>query len=113
MSKRSRRRNSEPTVVVVCRIPASLVRHLDACAGAQQISRNAEICSRLEQSALGEHVDEHGVIVRACESKKVGQEQAVNSRKVVDAIGLLLDSINRDSIAGHGVIVHRVLSSLK
>lgn len=49
---------------VLLRCPVELLRHIDACAKANYRTRTAEILSRLESSAAGESLDEHGVIVR-------------------------------------------------
>lgn len=110
---RTNRRHAGPTVVVVCRMPVSLVQHLDACAGAQLISRNAEICSRLDQSTQGEWIDQHGVICTDSAKRTAVTDEPVNSEKVIDAIWILLDAIKRESVVRHGVMVRRAASSNK
>ncbi len=49
---------------VLLRMPIALFKHIDAAAGANYRSRTAEILARLQASAEGESVGEHGVIVR-------------------------------------------------
>lgn len=51
----------DPTTL---RMPLALRAHLEACAKSNFRSLSAEICARLEASAAGESLDEHGVIVR-------------------------------------------------
>ena len=50
---------------VLLRCPVGLLKHLDACAKANYRSRTSEILARLEASAEGESVNEHGAIVRS------------------------------------------------
>lgn len=49
---------------VLLRCPVGLLKHLDACAKANYRSRTGEILARLEASAVGESLNEHGSIVR-------------------------------------------------
>lgn len=49
---------------LLLRLPVGLFKHIDAAADANYRSRTGEIIARLEASAEGESVNEHGVIVR-------------------------------------------------
>lgn len=55
-----RARDIHPTAV---RIPPTLKEHLEAAAIANCRSTHAEILARLEDSTVGEFIDEHGEIV--------------------------------------------------
>lgn len=62
MGTREPRRVPPPPMSI--RLPADLLVHLRAAAGASCRSLNKEIEYRLQASAEGESVGEHGVIVR-------------------------------------------------
>lgn len=49
---------------ILLRMPVGLLAHIDAAAAAGHRSRTAELLMRLEASALGESIGEHGEIVR-------------------------------------------------
>ena len=49
---------------ILLRMPVGLFKHIDAAAEANYRTRTAEILFRLEESAQGESINEHGVIVR-------------------------------------------------
>ena len=49
---------------ILLRMPVDLFKHIDAAAEANYRSRTAEILARLDASAVGESIGEHGVIVR-------------------------------------------------
>ena len=49
---------------ILLRMPMALVKHIDAAAEANYRSRTAEILARLDASAVGESIGDHGVIVR-------------------------------------------------
>lgn len=62
MSGREPRRVPPPPQSI--RLPSSLKKHLQDCAAANCRSLSAEILFRLQTSAVGESIGEHGEIVR-------------------------------------------------
>lgn len=49
---------------ILLRMPVGLLAHIDAAAQAAHRTRTAELLMRLDASAVGESIDEHGAIVR-------------------------------------------------